>query len=96
MVEAISAGCIPLLPHRLSYPEIIPESCHGEFLYENQEELVEKLARVLSGGSGLEKKAETLSREMKRFSWHQMIPLYDRELENLTLPQSKKNHTLKK
>ena len=90
MVEAISAGCIPLLPHRLSYPEIIPGSCHGAFLYKNQEELVEKLARVLSGGGGLEKKTETISREMKRFSWHQMIPRYDRELENLTLPQSKK------
>ena len=85
MVEAISAGCIPLLPHRLSYPEIIPESCHGEFLYKNQEELVEKLARVLSGGHGWGKKAEMLSLEMKRFSWDRMIGQYDDELKNLIL-----------
>jgi len=84
MVEAISAGCIPLLPQRLSYPEIVPESYHTDFLYKNQEELVEKLARVLSGSSGSEKKAETLSLEMKRFSWHRMIQEYDHELKNLT------------
>ncbi|OQY46478.1 MAG: glycosyl transferase family 1 [Desulfobacteraceae bacterium 4572_87] len=85
MVEAISAGCIPLLPQRLSYPEIVPESYHNDFLYNNQEELVEKLARVLSGTSGLEQKAEMLSRELKRFSWHRMIQQYDDELKELTL-----------
>jgi len=83
MVEAISAGCIPLLPQRLSYPEIIPESRHDDFLYGNQKELVEKLARVLSGNSGLEKKAKMLSLKMRRFSWHHMIQQYDDELENL-------------
>ena len=85
MVEAISAGCIPLLPQRLSYPEIVPESYHNDFLYKNQKDLVEKLARVLSGTSGLEKKAKTLSLEMKRFSWQRMIPQYDHELKNLFL-----------
>ncbi len=83
VVEAISAGCIPLLPHRLSYPEIIPESCHDDFLYRSQKELVEKLARVLSGTFGSERKAATLSREMNRFSWQRMIRHYDDELKNL-------------
>ena len=87
MVEAIGAGCIPLLPHRLSYPEIIPESSHRDFLYENQEGLVEKLARVLSGGSGLERKIEKLSHEMNRFSWDHVIPHYDDELKNLAAAQ---------
>jgi len=90
MVEAISASCIPLLPHRLSYPEIIPESFHGDFLYKNQEDLVEKLARVLSGTSGSERKIEKLSLKMKRFSWHHMIPRYDDELKNLVIAQGTK------
>lgn len=85
MVEAISAGCIPLLPRRLSYPEIIPESYHDDFLYGNQEDLVEKLARVLTGRGGFRKKAEALSRETKCFSWHRMISRYDHELKYLTL-----------
>ncbi len=83
MVEAIHAGCLPLLPHRLSYPEIIPESYHNDFLYQNQGELVEKLARVLSGTFDAGYKIERLSREMARFSWHHMIRHYDDELKNL-------------
>ncbi len=85
IVEAVCAGCIPLLPHRLSYPEIIPESYHNDFLYRNQGELVEKLARVLQGTFGSGRKVERLSREMTRFSWHDMIRHYDDELKNLNL-----------
>ena len=33
VVEAINAGVIPLLPHRLSYPELIPKVFHHELLY---------------------------------------------------------------
>ena len=33
IVEAIRFGCIPILPFRLSYPEIIPRSFHEDFLY---------------------------------------------------------------
>ena len=87
MVEAISAGCIPLLPHRLSYPEIIPESYHDHFLYKNQEELVEKLAQCLLGTFISEEKVEDLSKEMRRFSWPAMIPKYDDELKNLFVLQ---------
>jgi glycosyltransferase involved in cell wall biosynthesis len=49
VVEAILAGCLPLLPNRLSYPELIP----GEFgitcLYDNDDALAERLARIASG-----------------------------------------------
>lgn len=33
VVEAMGSGCIPLLPHRLSYPEILPQKFHGQLLY---------------------------------------------------------------
>ncbi|HKI48006.1 MAG TPA: DUF3524 domain-containing protein [Desulfobacteria bacterium] len=87
MVEAISAGCIPLLPHRLSYPEIIPQSFRDDFLYSDQGELVEKLARCLSRTFVSEGKMEKLSKEMERFSWQTMIPHYDEELKNLVILQ---------
>ena len=83
MVEAISAGCIPLLPSRLSYPEIIPAAFHADFLYKNQEELVEKLAHILSGTLIPEEKMEGIRSEMDRFSWDRIITEYDNELQEL-------------
>ena len=84
MVEAISAGCIPLLPHRLSYPEIIPEVFHSDFLYRNQEELVEKLARVLLGTFFSDEKMAEICFEMDRFAWSRIITEYDNELQILS------------
>ena len=83
MVEAISAGCIPLLPHRLSYPEIIPEVFHSDFLYRNQEELVEKLAHILFKPFLFEEKMAEVRFEMDRFSWGRIITEYNNELQKL-------------
>ncbi len=87
MVEAISAGCIPLLPNRLSYPEIIPKPFHPYFVYRDQADLIEKLARCLKGTFVSEEIRKKLSWEMQRFSWHRMIPQYDHEFENLAFLQ---------
>ena len=83
IVEAIRHGCIPLLPHRLSYPEIIPESLHNDFLYKDQNDLVEKLCAVILDCSRHRNRIEKLSREMGRFSWDKMITEYDEELRCL-------------
>ena len=48
VLEAVRAGCRPLLPRRLSYPELFPE----EFLYE-EGELENRLGDVLSNFSPL-------------------------------------------
>jgi hypothetical protein len=39
MIEACYAGCTPLVPERLAYPEIYP----GEFRYEGTDELLSRL-----------------------------------------------------
>jgi glycosyltransferase involved in cell wall biosynthesis len=44
MVEAMRHGCLPLLPDRLSYPEILPGEFHDAYLYRDEDDLVEKLA----------------------------------------------------
>ena len=54
MLEAIYCGCHPLLPNKLSYPELIPDSLHqpllhAPILYEDEEALFETLSRLLSG-----------------------------------------------
>ncbi|MCB0719250.1 MAG: DUF3524 domain-containing protein [Bacteroidetes bacterium] len=52
--EAIYCGCHPLLPNRLSYPELIPRSLHHPLLhapalYEDEEELFKSMCDILSG-----------------------------------------------
>lgn len=39
VLEAIAAGAFPLLPHRFSYPELIPAALHEACLYRDMEEL---------------------------------------------------------
>ncbi len=54
VMEATRCGCHPLLPNRLTYPELIPERLHrpllhAPILYEDENELFEILRRVLTG-----------------------------------------------
>ena len=82
-MEAIRRGCYPLLPHDLSYPELIPEQHHDDCLYRSQEELVEKLCRRLREPAGFLGKREDLASYMERYSWELVIDRYDKELEQL-------------
>jgi glycosyltransferase involved in cell wall biosynthesis len=83
VVEAIRFGCVPLLPARLAYPEIIPERFHSQVLYRDQNELEEKLTRFMTHFSGFRELRYDLSREMGRFAWENLIDHYDEELEKL-------------
>ncbi len=44
VVEAMLAGCMPLFPNRLSYPELLPADLHAIHLYETDEILFRRLA----------------------------------------------------
>ena len=85
VVEAIRHGCLPLLPHRLSYPEILPKEFHKEFLYLDKDDLVAKLATILKHPDRFLKNRVVLSEMMARHAWPAVIDQYDRELELLTL-----------
>lgn len=43
VVDAVLSGCIPIAPNRYSYPELLPR----EYLYENEEEAIDKVKDVL-------------------------------------------------
>jgi glycosyltransferase involved in cell wall biosynthesis len=47
VLEAMYCGCRPVLPARLSYPELIPKEAHGEVLY-GEGDLVSALTRALA------------------------------------------------
>lgn len=44
--EALATGCAPLLPRRLSYPEILPEALAEEGFYADEAELAARLVRA--------------------------------------------------
>ncbi len=83
VVEAIRYGCIPLLPNRLSYPEIIPKAFHNDFLYSSTENLIDKLSDLLLNFTIFADKREKLSNSMECYAWENMIKQYDNELEKL-------------
>ena len=47
IVDAVINGCIPLAPNRCAYPELLPR----EYLYDDEEELMEKIDYILEGGT---------------------------------------------
>lgn len=48
MLEAIAAGAYPLLPARLSYPELIPQELHATCLYTDDDDLWRKAVELLT------------------------------------------------
>jgi glycosyltransferase involved in cell wall biosynthesis len=91
VIEAIHYGCIPLLPDRLSYPEIIPKAFHDDFLYQDQKELVEKLCFFLLNYPKFQKTCKNLSTVMSCFAWENLIDQYDETLEKLALTKKSAN-----
>ena len=77
IIEAIYAKTFPVLPNRLSYPEILPEEFHTFCLYENKQELVEQLRWAISHPKESKNLAQKLASIMLRYDWAQMGPLYD-------------------
>jgi glycosyltransferase involved in cell wall biosynthesis len=77
VVEAVYCGCRPVLPRRLSYPEIIPSEVHEDVLY-GEGEIVEALAAVL-------KNPHPWSEDWQRtwvahFDWASLRARYDEEI----------------
>ncbi len=70
VIEAVRAGCYPVLPNRLSYPELFPEN----YLYTSAGNLYQKLRDLC-----LNKKNITMENVRERtdqFSWAQLADTY--------------------
>jgi glycosyltransferase involved in cell wall biosynthesis len=83
IVEAIRCGCLPLLPARLAYPEIIPDEFHSRLLYRDQADLVQKLFGLIQDCHQNQDIRSRLAETMDRFSWENLIDRYDGEFEKL-------------
>jgi glycosyltransferase involved in cell wall biosynthesis len=85
--EAIYCGCHPLLPNRLSYPELIPEThheplLHAPILYEDDDELFERLRDVLEGEER-PLPPDTLRKIPAGLDWDEHVDHYDALFEDV-------------
>ena len=83
VVEAIAAGALPLLPNRLSYPELVPHV--DPYLYATPRDLVDKLRWALTHPSARAEAAATARAHVHRFAWPEVAPRYDTLLRHVVL-----------
>jgi glycosyltransferase involved in cell wall biosynthesis len=74
IVEAVQCGCFPLLPNRLSYPELIPEEYHPSVLYNTDDDLFFRLTTILEKKLFLQK---DLCQKFMVHRWKNRIDEYD-------------------
>ena len=87
MLEAIYCGCHPLLPNRLSYPELIPEKLHkpllhAPILYDDDESLFTILKAMLMGEERPLPHG-TLRGIVEHLDWSIHVEQYDALMESL-------------
>ncbi len=84
VLEAIAAGAVPLLPARLSYPELLPTRVHDTCLYRDPADLADRLAETLALPERARAAIGRLAEEViERFDWSRVAPAYDAAIEEL-------------
>lgn len=90
ILEAISAGCYPVLPNRLAYPEVmglVAESDADRYLYDGTEtglvERLEKLIRLATSGELWRPDDRLANRAAELFGWETRAGLLDDALDEV-------------
>lgn len=78
VIEAVRAGCRPLLPRRLSYPELFPD----KYLYDDKDFLKKLKEAVLKKKRLSEGQARKLT---DGFSWDTLAPEYESWIRDATV-----------
>ena len=81
VMESIYCNTWPILPNRLTYPELLPKELHHSHLYNNREELTKKLIWGINNLSIIRKKK--LSFVSRPFDWNTIAPIYDKTLDKI-------------
>lgn len=79
VVEAVAAGCVPLLPKALSYPELIPEQWHEHALYEPGT-FGSALVAAVHELPARRLATAGMAAAMQRFAWPSVAQRYDERL----------------
>jgi glycosyltransferase involved in cell wall biosynthesis len=82
-LEAIHYRTFPILPDRLSYPELIPEHFHPWCLYQAADDLRQRLRWALTRKEDAQTMAAELAQSTRVFEWSRLAPSYDQLLSQI-------------
>nr|WP_320191766.1 DUF3524 domain-containing protein [uncultured Desulfobacter sp.] len=91
VMEAVAHGCFPLLPNRLSYPELIPKPLKPDVIYRDDADLETRLERILVEPEAYKEKIAALSAHAAKFSWKHMAGKWDKSLCKIIRPGRSRN-----
>ncbi len=77
ILEAIYCHTFPLLPERLSYPELIPPGFHPDCLYRGRRDLLERLRWALTDPAAARDVAGRLASSVAQYDWSSLASRYD-------------------
>jgi glycosyltransferase involved in cell wall biosynthesis len=83
ILEAIYSRTFPILPDRLSYPELIPPEYHHTCLYSDFQGLVNRLREALTNVQESRRLAAALAEKMAVYDWLHVAQRYDASLASL-------------
>ena len=81
IMEAVYCKTIPLLPRRLTYPELFQIKDNSKLFYEDESDFLEKLTVILQNITEL--RQEHYQQIAEKYDWSNMVKIYDRELMKL-------------
>jgi len=81
VMEAIYCNTWPILPNRLTYPELLPPDLHKDHLYSGENNLFSKITWALGHHEKI--KFTPFHPFAKPFDWETMAPVYDNAMEQI-------------
>ena len=82
VVEALYCGCHAFLPNRLAYPAHLDEDQKAQYLYEDENELIDTLATFIQSNQWKEPLRVPL--KIESYDWVESVQTYDNELVTLS------------
>lgn len=81
VIEGIAAGCVPVLPRRLAYPELIPSGFH-DAVFHGDGEFRRRLEAVVADLPAARGAVHGLAEAMAAYGWDRVAPQLDRVLDD--------------
>ena len=81
VMEAIYCNTWPILPNRLTYPELIPSELHHNHIYKDEKDLFNKIKWAIDNIDKIRK--SKINEIAKIYDWSKMANIYDQAINNI-------------